>query len=88
MYKIFEQSISEDAVAIKSIQVRAEISGKLNLLMNFIGGYDQVSQNIIQTDKSEEDRGNHWYEFNEEFDENSRGLKNFISLHVSGSGKL
>ena len=64
MYKIFEFNIPQNAVAIKSINVTAETSGQMNLLMNYVGEYDQMSQNVIMSkkDQSKEEK-RHQYEF-------------------------
>ena len=75
MYKIFDFTIPRNAVAIKSINVSAQTSGQMNLLMNYVGDYDQMSQNIIVSTKNQsEEEDKHQYEFHEKYDKNFRGL--------------
>ena len=83
MYKIFEFNIPQNAVAIKSLNVTTETSGQMNLLMNYVGEYDQMSQNIIMSkkDQSKEEK-RHQYEFYEKYDKNFKGLHNFISRPI------
>jgi hypothetical protein len=52
MAKIFDFTIPKHAVAIKSVQVSAKLKGQMNLQMNYIGDYDQTSQNIIVKGKN------------------------------------
>ena len=65
MSKIFEFTIPRKSVAIKSIKVSAEISGQLNLQMNYIGAYDQTSQNIIVSEECQLTPKKTKYEFSE-----------------------
>lgn len=71
MTKIFDFVIPKNVVAIKSVQVSALCSGQMNLLMNFVGEYDQMSQNIIV---NKDGRSTDKALFKEKYDNNSKGL--------------